>query len=102
MIFLKLFCHFNQVFKKFNVSYHVSYTIPGKTINNGKTHEVKVPLFEVIFTYDIERTVISSGDSRVHIGCIYCAYGVRPRCTPGAFRAHLGRVGRLVVNHFFT
>ena len=39
---------FKSIFFKFDVSYHVSYTIPVKTINNGKTqvkkdsHEVKV------------------------------------------------------------
>ena len=35
--FFKLSYHLNQVFLKFDVSYHVSYTIPVKTINNGKT-----------------------------------------------------------------
>ena len=35
--FLKLSYHLNQVFKKSDVSYHVSYTIPVKTINNWKT-----------------------------------------------------------------
>ena len=53
----KLSYHLNQVFFKFDVSYHVSYTIPVKTINNGKTqvksHEFKVPLLEVISTYDL-------------------------------------------------
>ena len=58
--FLKLSYHLNQVFKKSDVSYHVSYTIPVKTINNWKTqvlkksHEVKEPLFEVISTYTLD------------------------------------------------
>ena len=37
MIFSKLSCHLNKAFKKIDVSYYVSYTIPVKTINNGKT-----------------------------------------------------------------
>ena len=40
MIFFKTY-HLNQVFKKFDVSYHVSYTIPVKTMNNGKTQVLK-------------------------------------------------------------
>ena len=59
MIFFKLSYHLNQVFKKIDVLYHVSYTIPVQTINNGKiqvfkkSHEVKVSLLEVISTYDL-------------------------------------------------
>ena len=60
MIFLKLSYHLNQVLKKSDASYHLSYTIPVKTINNWKTqvlqksHEVKEPLFEVISTYTLD------------------------------------------------
>ena len=42
--FFKLSYHFNKVFFKFDVSYHVLYTIPVKTINNGKTQVYKNPM----------------------------------------------------------
>ena len=56
--FFKLSYHLNQVLKKSDVSYHVSYTIPVKTINNWKTQVLKKshkePLFEVISTFTLE------------------------------------------------
>ena len=39
----KLSYHLNQVFFKYDVSNHVSYTIPAKTIYKGKTKVKKSP-----------------------------------------------------------